>query len=312
MIEVQGLTRKYGEFVAVDNVSFSISSGEIVGLLGHNGAGKTTVMRMLTGYLEPSAGAAWIGGMEISEKRLEIQQKIGYLPENSPLYPDMTVLQYLEYVASLRAILDAERVSAIKGVVVKTALADKALDPISTLSKGYKQRLAVAQAIIHNPEILILDEPTSGLDPTQILEMRSIIKALSKKATVILSTHILQEIEAVCDRVIIMVQGRIGVDANLNELQQSNRLVLLVKNPSDDVPTTLGRVPGVKASHATQTGSEGRRYVIELNEDPETVAPRVANTAVERGWELYGLSEEKRTLEAVFREVNNEEGSHVA
>ena len=311
MIEVQGLTRKYGEFVAVDNVSFSISRGEIVGLLGHNGAGKTTVMRMLTGYLEPSAGAAWIGGMEISEKRYEVQQKIGYLPENSPLYPDMTVLQYLEYVTSLRAIPDAECLPAIKRVVVKTALADKALDPVSTLSKGYKQRLAVAQAIIHNPEILILDEPTNGLDPSQILEMRSIIKGLSKKATIILSTHILQEVEAVCDRVIIMVQGRIGVDANLNELQQSNRLVLLVKTPSDDVLTTLRRVPGVKAAHVTQTGSEGRQYVIELNEAPETVAPRVAKTAVERGWELYGLSEEKRTLEAVFREVN-EEGSHVA
>lgn len=309
MIEVQGLTRKYGEFVAVDNVSFSISRGEIVGLLGHNGAGKTTVMRMLTGYLEPSAGAAWIGGMEISDKRLEIQQKIGYLPENSPLYPDMTVLQYLAYVAGLRAIPDAE--TAIKRVVVKTALADKALDPVSTLSKGYKQRLAVAQAIIHDPEILILDEPTSGLDPSQILEMRSIIKALSKKATVILSTHILQEIEAVCDRVIIMVQGRIGVDANLNELQRSNRLVVSVKNASDEVPTTLSRVPGVKALHARQTGSEGRQYVIELNEAPATVAPWVAKTAVERGWELYRLSEERRTLEAVFREVN-EEGSHVA
>ncbi|MFQ5849327.1 MAG: ABC transporter ATP-binding protein [Candidatus Binatia bacterium] len=306
---MQGLTRKYGEFVAVDNVSFSISRGEIVGLLGHNGAGKTTVMRMLTGYLEPSAGAAWIGGMEISDKRLEIQQKIGYLPENSPLYPDMTVLQYLAYVAGLRAIPDAE--TAIKRVVVKTALADKALDPVSTLSKGYKQRLAVAQAIIHDPEILILDEPTSGLDPSQILEMRSIIKALSKKATVILSTHILQEIEAVCDRVIIMVQGRIGVDANLNELQRSNRLVVSVKNASDEVPTTLSRVPGVKALHARQTGSEGRQYVIELNEAPATVAPWVAKTAVERGWELYRLSEERRTLEAVFREVN-EEGSHVA
>ena len=311
MIEVQGLTRKYGEFVAVNNVSFSISSGEIVGLLGHNGAGKTTVMRMLTGYLEPSAGAAWVGGMEISEKRYEIQQKIGYIPENSPLYPDMTVLQYLEYVASLRAIPDADCVSAIKEVVVKTALADKALDSISTLSKGYKQRLTVAQAIIHHPEILILDEPTSGLDPSQILEMRSIIKALSKNATVILSTHILQEIEAICDRVIIMVQGRIGMDANLNELQQSNRLVVSVKNPSDEVAATLSRVPGVKALHATQHGSKKILYVLELGQDPEIVAPRVAKTAVERGWELYGLSEEKRSLEAVFREVN-EEGSHVA
>lgn len=306
MIEVDGLTRNYGDLVAVDNVSFEIASGEIVGLLGHNGAGKTTIMRMLTGYLEPTAGRIRIDGLDINEQRLAVQRKIGYLSENAPLYPDMSVVEYLEYVANLRSVPAGERFPAIKRALAQTKLADHALDRVQTLSKGYKQRLGVAQAILHAPEILILDEPTNGLDPTQILEMRSLIKGLSAHATVIVSTHILQEVEAVCERVIIMVQGRIGMDAKLSALQQSSRLLVGLRKTAGDVVAALGAVGGVRGLQSVADGPQGELYALDVDQAPDRVAPAVASTAVERGWEIYRISEEARTLETVFREVNGE------
>lgn len=306
MIEVQAVSRKYGDLVAVDNVSFSISRGEIVGLLGHNGAGKSTIMRMLTGYLEPTAGFIKIDGLEIGEKRLEIQRKIGYLSENAPLYPDMSVLQYLEYVAKLRAVPYSNRSEAIRKAVARAGLVDHATDSVNTLSKGYKQRLGVAQAIVHDPEILILDEPTNGLDPSQIFEMRSLVKSLSANATVILSTHILQEVEAVCQRVIIMVQGRIGLDARLSELQQSNRLVVAMNDAPEEAKDVLGNLNGVRG---VQPLEDRLSYLLDLDAPPARVAPRVAKAAVQRGWDLFKITEEERTLEAVFREVS-EERSH--
>lgn len=308
MIEVEGLTRKYGDLVAVDDVSFSIGKGEVVGLLGHNGAGKTTIMRMLTGYIEPTAGSVVIDGMPVSEERLSIQRRLGYLSENAPLYPDMSVVRYLEYVADLRGVARAERPAALRRALERTWLADRALDPVATLSKGYKQRLGVAQAIVHKPDILILDEPTNGLDPAQIFGMRSLVSDLSENATIIISTHILQEVEAVCERVIIMVQGRIAVDARLSELRQSNRLVVGLGNPSDDAGDRLGEIPGVAAVLPAE-GSRGETYALELEAATDEVAPGVARAAVEGGWQLYRLSEQARTLETVFREVS-ERGSH--
>ncbi len=308
MIEVEGLTRKYGDLVAVDDVSFSIGKGEVVGLLGHNGAGKTTVMRMLTGYIEPTEGTVVIDGMPLAEARLSIQRKIGYLSENAPLYPDMSVVRYLEYVADLRGVPRAGRVAVLRRALERTWLLDRALDPVATLSKGYKQRLGVAQAIVHEPEILILDEPTNGLDPTQIFQMRSLVRGLSENATIIVSTHILQEVEAVCERVIIMVQGRIAVDARLSELQQSHRLVVGLGNPSDDAPERLREVPGV-AGVVPAEGPRGESYGLELSAPMDEVAPGVAREAVERGWDLYRMNEEARTLETVFREVG-ERGGH--
>jgi ABC-2 type transport system ATP-binding protein len=309
VVEVDGLTRSYGDLLAVDEVSFEISKGEIVGLLGHNGAGKSTIMRMLTGYLEPTAGSIRIDGMEISEQRLNVQRKIGYLSENAPLYPDMSVAEYLEYVANLRSVPSGERFSTIRRALAQTKLMDRALDRIATLSKGYKQRLGVAQAILHRPEILILDEPTNGLDPTQILEMRSLVKELSAHATIILSTHILQEVEAVCERVIIMVQGHIGVDAKMSELQQSNRLLMGIRQTGGDVAAALEAVTGVRRVRTVPAGPHGELYLLDVDGAPETVAPRVAGKVVEQGWELYKMSEEERTLETVFREVN-EDSSH--
>ena len=308
MIEVEGLTRKYGDLVAVDDVSFSIGRGEVVGLLGHNGAGKTTIMRMLTGYIEPTKGSVVIDGMPLYEARLSIQRKIGYLSENAPLYPDMSVVRYLEYVADLRGVPRAGRAAVLRRALERTWLLDRALDPVGTLSKGYKQRLGVAQAIVHEPEILILDEPTNGLDPAQIFQMRSLVRDLSENATIIVSTHILQEVEAVCERVIIMVQGRIAVDARLSELQQSHRLVVGLGNPSDDAAERLGDIPGVVVVTPAE-GPRGESYGLELQAPVDEVAPGVAREAVERGWDLFRMSEEARTLETVFREVG-ERGGH--
>jgi len=309
LIEVSGLTRNYGDLVAVSEVSFEIPRGEIVGLLGHNGAGKTTIMRMLTGYLEPTAGSIRIDGLDMSEHRINIQRKIGYLSENAPLYPDMSVVEYLEFVANLRSVPNAERFAAIKRALAKTRLTDRGLDPINALSKGYKQRVGVAQAILHEPEILILDEPTNGLDPTQILEMRSLVKELSERATIIISTHILQEVAAVCERVIIMVQGRIGVDAQLSELQQSNRLVIGLRDTRDDVAMALQAIAGVRDLETMPNGPHGQLYLLSVDGAPDRVAPIVARTAIDKGWQLYRINEEERTLETVFREVNGE-GSH--
>lgn len=304
MITAEGLTRKYGEFTAVNNVSFSIPRGQVVGLLGHNGAGKTTIMKMLTGYLEPTQGRAIIAGLDVVEHRLEVQEKIGYLPEISPLYPDMSVLEYLEYVCALRALPEGEWVPSIREAVDRTGLRQAARKRISTLSKGYKQRLGVAQAIIHKPEILVLDEPTSGLDPSQIHEMRELLRGLSTHSTVVISTHILQEVEAMCDRVIIILSGKVAVDAKLDELRASGRIVLEVDRGAQEVCNTLGSFAGVAKVTADEVSDGQHRYVVQTDGAPAAVLPGLARKVVEQGWQLFRIGEERRTLEAVFREIN--------
>lgn len=239
MIEVQQLTRCYGELTAVDDVTFHIGAGEVVGLLGHNGAGKTTVMKMLTGYLEPTAGAIRVDDLEIGRDTRAIQSRIGYLPENCPLYPEMTVIDYLDFQASLHGLTKEERPRAIAQAIRRTALKENATQPIETLSRGYRQRVGVAQAILHEPAIIILDEPTNGLNPTQILSMRELIRELATRATVIISTHILQEVQAVCDRVLILRAGRLVVDSRLDELQQGRRLLVSV---DDEAAESLAKV----------------------------------------------------------------------
>lgn len=188
MIEVKGLSRQYGNLTAVDDVSFDIAAGEVVGLLGHNGAGKTTVMKMLTGFLEPSSGSIQIDGVDLATQRRAVQARIGYLPENCPLYPEMAVVDYLEHQATLRGLVGAQRDHAVRSAIERTGLTGKATDAIATLSRGYRQRVGVAQAILHQPAILVLDEPTNGLDPSQIQHMRSLIRELAQHATVLLST----------------------------------------------------------------------------------------------------------------------------
>lgn len=304
MIRVSKLVRKYRDTIAVDEVSFEITRGEVVGLLGHNGAGKTTIMKMLTGYLEPDSGEIEIGGKALRENEIELKNTIGYLPEQSPLYPDMTVIEYLEYVADLRGISRNSRKDRLTDVINKTSLNEKVMGKISTLSRGYKQRLGVAQAILHRPQILILDEPTNGLDPAQIQQMRSLINELSASTTVLLSTHILQEVQAVCDRVIIINRGRLAVDSGLQELQTADRLSVSLDVEPEEAMPFLGSLEGVgEVIH--RNGQKGKRmFSLSLTSPSDLVAPDIARAAIEKGWRLFELAPEHRTLETVFSEVN--------
>jgi ABC-2 type transport system ATP-binding protein len=306
LIEVRNLTRNYGEFVAVQDVSFSIPQGQIVGLLGHNGAGKTTIMKVLTGFLEPTEGSFSIAGLDFAENRLLVQEKIGYLPEHSSLYPDMTVMQYLEYACKLRAIPEDSIGAAINSAIDRTELRDYALEKIDTLSKGYRQRLGVAQAIVHNPEILIMDEATSGLDPSQIEGMRRLFRELSKDATIILSTHIMQEVEAVCDRVIIISQGRLVADASLDDLRASDRLVVVLNRAYDEVSPVFSGVAGVKSVECLDSQGSRSEFLLTLNKEVGEISPQIASLVVEKNWELYHLGQEQRSLETIFREINTE------
>ena len=305
MIEVRNLTRQYGSFVAVKNVSFSIPQGQIVGLLGHNGAGKTTIMKVLTGYLEPTAGQVEVAGLDIESDRRKVQAKIGYLPERTPVYPEMSVVEYLEYVCRLRLVPELEIPDALRRAVSLTGLSEQVLEPISRLSKGFRQRVGVAQAIIHQPQVLILDEATSGLDPSQIEGMRKLIRDLSSSATVILSTHIMQEVEAVCDRVIIISRGEIAADSLLSDLRSGNALVVGFDQLEPIVTPLLGKLAGVKSVQWLGQAGLVHRYRIELaGGSPEEVLPVVGRLAVERKWKLFQLGREERSLETVFREIS--------
>jgi len=308
MIEAKNLTKKYATLTAVNDVSFSIERGEIIGLLGHNGAGKTTIMKMITGYLEPNAGTVLVDGLSIREARTEIQQKIGYLPENCPLYPEMTVIDYLEYAASLRGLENDAAIDAVRYALRQTDLESKAADPIHTLSRGYRQRTGVAQAILAQPELLILDEPTNGLDPSQILHMRELITELGKQATVILSTHILQEVEAICDRVLIIRDGELALDTRLDELQRGRRLHLTIDREPAEARPKLSRIDGI---HAVEwlSGHDGKHHYaldITLGDTPIVeAAPAIVKRVLNENYSLYSIYPEIRDLETVFREINS-------
>ncbi|RMG34631.1 MAG: ATP-binding cassette domain-containing protein [Gammaproteobacteria bacterium] len=297
MIDVDGVTRRYGDFTALDAVSLHIGQGEIVGLLGHNGAGKTTLMKMITGYLEPTAGSIRVDGHEVTAEPRAVQALIGYLPENCPLYPEMTVMAYLDFQAGLHGLEGRERETALARAVRLTELAPKALEPIQNLSRGYRQRVGVAQAILHRPRILILDEPTNGLDPTQILHMRRLIRDLAAESTVIVSTHILQEVQAVCERVVILHGGRKVVDARLDELQQAARLQVTLDRPEAEARPVLERLAPVAA---VEEGDGRFTYLVETG--PEQ-APAIGRAVQEAGFALYGLCPERRDLERVFAEA---------
>ena len=301
MIEADRLTRRYGDFTAVDDVSFRIEPGEIVGLLGHNGAGKTTIMKMLTGALEPSSGTVWVDGAALENAPEAVQRQLGYLPEVVPLYPELAVVDYLAYVAQLRRVDDAR--GAVARAVAATDLADKALEPIGTLSRGYKQRVGVAQAILHRPSFLILDEPTNGLDPGQTQHMRQLVRNIADTATVILSTHIMQEVGAVCDRVLMLRDGRLALDERLDDLQTTSRLNLRT-DPSADI--------GNLADGSASALGEGR-WLVNATGDLAQAAERLARELVERNIPIYELSPEQRDLETVFREVSEGgESTHAA
>ena len=309
MITIENVSRRYGDFAAVDNVSFSISPGEIVGLLGHNGAGKTTIMKMLTGFLEPTDGTITINGTDIVSQRQSVQREIGYLPENCPVYPEMTVIDYLDYAASLQGIPAEMRSTMVAEAISQTALSDKAHQSIATLSRGYRQRTGVAQAILHHPKFLILDEPTNGLDPTQIQQMRELIRGLAKKSTVIISTHILQEVQAVCDRVIIIRNGQLALDTRLDSLQSENRLKITLGSSASHSGDILKNVAGVKSVEKAEYGSggnSGSSYLIHLAEQSsrDETAAAIARKVHEEGWSLYSLQFETRDLETIFAQLS--------
>jgi ABC-2 type transport system ATP-binding protein len=263
VIKAEQLTRRYGDFLAVDRVDFTIEQGEIVGLLGHNGAGKTTIMKMLTGYLEPSAGRVLVDGVDVAEQPKVVQRSLGYLSESLPLYPEMTVVDYLEYAAELRGVAPADQASAVRESIESTELEVKAFDRIYTLSRGYRQRVGVAQAILHKPRFLVLDEPTNGLDPSQTQHMRDLIRRLSAQATIILSTHIMQEVSAVCDRAMILRNGRLVLDESLAALRRSERLLVGTDAEPEKVGAALRGIDGVgsalRGDRGARRGSARRR-----------------------------------------------------
>ncbi len=307
MIEVQSLTRRYGKTTAVDDVSFSIGEREIVGLLGHNGAGKTTIMRMLSGYLEPSAGSIHIGGNDLATAAHAVQGQLGYLPEHLPVYPEMMVADYLEYAANLKGIPARERYPAVRQAVAATDLGERALDPINTLSRGFRQRVGVAQAILGAPRLLILDEPTNGLDPQQAEHMRSLVKRLAQRATVILSSHIMQEVEAICDRVLMLRHGRLALDRDLRELHHTRTLLLRTDAAVNELETYLRRMPQVDSVEGREGDNGQRLYTVQLhaNADPDTAASNIARCVTEAGARLYQMRTAVTDLGSLFREVND-------
>ncbi len=298
MIEADRIVRRYGDFAAVDDVSFKIEQGEIVGLLGHNGAGKTTIMKMLTGFIEPSSGAIRVDGVDVQEDPLHVQAQMGYLPESLPIYPEMSVMDYLAYAAGLRG-LDAS--TCVPRVIHDTQLEEKALDRIDTLSRGYKQRVGVAQAILHDPRFLILDEPSNGLDPGQTQHMRELIVKLSRTATVILSTHIMQEVNAVCDRAMILRAGKLVIDERLEDLRATSAVVL---RTSADAP-----VDAALANLATGTKTGHGEWRIEPNGQTDAGIADLTRHLVEAGIPVHEIRPEVRDLETLFKEVNEDEGS---
>ncbi|HEY9715667.1 MAG TPA: ABC transporter ATP-binding protein [Chroococcales cyanobacterium] len=304
MIKAGNLTRKYGDNLAVDNLSFEIGPKEIVGLLGHNGAGKTTIMKMITGFLEPTSGSITVDDADAWLERLSIQKKIGYLPENCPLYPEMSVMDYLEYAAALRGVPDDQKMRRIAYAVEKTRLINVGQKVVSTLSRGYKQRLGVAQAILNSPSILILDEPTNGLDPSQILEMRALIKELSQTATVIVSTHILQEVQAVCDRVIIIANGKLALDAEIAKLQRAERIQVIVDASPSSCSEILSNGNGMTIlSHSENNGRY--TYLLEAKEtDASEKVPALAKKLTEKGINIYAIQPLSRDLETIFGEIS--------
>lgn len=311
MIKVNQVSRAYGDSLAVNRVSFDIPSGQIVGLLGHNGAGKTTIMKMLSGYLEPSSGSIEIDAIDLEQHPRQVQQVLGYLPENLPVYPDMRVADYLDYAATLKGLRGTAATDSLKRAIRDTELQGRLGDPIATLSRGYKQRVGVAQAILGAPKVLILDEPTNGLDPGQTQHMRDLIKALAANATIILSTHIMQEVDAICDRALILNQGQLALDESLQDLHNSGHLRLRTDLASDRMESLCSGLQGLLEVTPTDPGTADKwEYRIGLADhmDAENQVAAVAAAVLGGGGNLFHIAAEVRDLETVFRSVSQPGG----
>jgi ABC-2 type transport system ATP-binding protein len=305
VIKIEGLSKYYGNRLAVDDISFSVEKGEIVGFLGPNGAGKTTTMRIITGYLMPSEGQVWIGDYNMAAQSLQGRRLIGYLPELVPLYTDMTTRAYLEFTARLRG-LDKQRTGRrVEEVVAQCALEEYVDVLLGKLSKGFKQRVGLAQAIIHDPQVLILDEPTIGIDPIQVAQTRQLIRTLGQDRTILLSTHILPEVGMICERVIIIHQGKIVAKDRIENLSMlikgGKRLRLKVKGPVEEVTASLGRISAVREVHYEQPN-----HIVEFASDQEPQA-EIIEMLVRRGWTLLAMESAEMSLEDIFLQLTGEE-----
>ena len=303
MIEVRNLTKRYDTNVVIDDVSFTGDEGEILGFLGPNGAGKTTTMRAITGYLPPTAGHITVGGFDVFDEPMEVRRRIGYLPEIPPLYLEMTVAGYLRFVAKIKGVPKDQIEDEIVRVMDMVSIRDVGDRIIGKLSKGYRQRVGLGQALLNDPPVLILDEPTVGLDPKQIHEVRELVKEWSGKHTVILSTHILPEVEQTCNRVVIIDRGKIvAVDTPSNlvrQLKGTERIVVDVLGPEVEVTSRISSMPGVLSTQSLK-GTEGRQRIQVESGLPEDMRPALAEMIVQSGWKLFEMQSSKMSLEDVF------------
>jgi ABC-2 type transport system ATP-binding protein len=306
VIEVRDLTKRYGSFDALRGVTFSVAAGEVVGFLGPNGAGKTTTMKILTGFLRQTSGSAVVAGFDVLRDPLAVRARVGYLPENAPLYSDMQPREYLGFIADARRIPRAERASRIDEVALRCGIRDVMRVPIGELSKGYRQRVGLAQALVHRPDILILDEPTSGLDPNQIVEIRALLREIGREKTVILSTHILREVEVTCGRVLIVSGGKIVADAKPGELQRGGSLVVAASGaPREAIRGSLAAIPGVLSVEDADGGTRFRLKKAEGPEAPADLGIEVFKLAAKSGFFLSEIREENTSLEDVFHELTS-------
>lgn len=300
-LKINNLTKKYYDTVAIDSISFNIESGSIVGFLGPNGAGKTTTMRILSGYMPPTKGTALIENVDVVNNPFEVKKLSGYLPEDNPLYPDMTPLEILEFSARIRNIKKSYFKKRIKEVIEICGLDEVLIKPVHALSKGYRQRVGIAQAILHDPPVLLLDEPTSGLDPNQIQEIRKLIKNLQGQKSIIISTHIMQEVQAICQRVIIVNKGKIVADATHDELTSSSQYIVELDGPENDVLTELTKIPSVN-----NVKKDEQVFKLDCSEKYD---PRrdIFKLAVEKNWTILSIQKTRQSLEEVFRNLTLEE-----
>lgn len=314
MIEVQELTKSYGSVTAVDHVSFTVNKGEILGFLGPNGAGKTTTMRILTGFMPATSGTAKIAGFDVFADSLEVRRRIGYLPEAPPVYTDMTVEDYLDFVARIKNVPAEKRAARISDALEKANIVDKRHELIKRLSRGYKQRVGIAQALVHDPDVIILDEPTVGLDPKQIIEVRHLIKGLAGTHTIILSTHILPEVSMTCDRVVIINKGKIAaVDTPQNltsQLKGGQRIHLEIQAPQNNVRETLSQIPGASRVQIETARSDGHLAVNVEAAPGKDIRSQLAAKVIEKGWPLFELRGVSLSLEDIFLQLTTDDASH--
>lgn len=313
MIEVRHLTKYYGTLKALEDVSFTVKKGEVVGFLGPNGAGKTTTMRIICGYLSPTDGTVKVGGYDVIENPIEARQLIGYMPETVPLYNEMTVRSYLHYMAAIRRVPKGKRKERVDYVIERCGLREVVDSIIGTLSKGYRQRVGIAQALVHDPPVLILDEPTIGLDPIQVVEVRQLIKELGNDHTIILSTHILPEVSMTCKTVLIIHRGRIVAedtpDGLERRLRRSERILVRLQRPSDDAVSSLERLPSVVKVERVR--GESNLFAVEARPGAD-IRPLIAEHVVNQGWGLLELRRDEMTLEEIFLNIiTREEGVKV-